>query len=298
MRDKRRKRKGATLLEIVIALAIIGIMMLPFANSLLTSVKANKMGEELQQAKLLGQEIIENLKGKEAIRTGVINISGYEFDIRETISGNPSKLDIKSINQINGYELDGTLQLDNIIKANQDKHLDMNDPKNKLCGLIVVENNKMKIIQGTDRATSIDSILNTNSLTKYEMDLSANEKVIISMAGDNIAIKGQKNPIYEITNNNDYVLGIYVKESTQMGNLTIENLKAVKQNVYVFRNPLISKEDGTLDGKLTYIGEVYRASNIIYDIENDLKALYSLNLNIEKDNTLIESTNAQFYIGK
>lgn len=294
----KKKKKGSTLLEIVIALAIIGIMMLPLANSLLTSVKANKMGEETQEAKLLGQQVVEGLKGEEAIKPGNINISGYEFEVTESIPGDKSKLNIKSVNDINDYEVVGTLELNNITQINGDKHLDVSDSKNKLGGLIVIKNNKLEIIQGIDAATSIESLLNTSGLTKYNMETIPDEEVTVSMVGEDIIIKDQHSEMYTINNNNDYVLGVYVKESTGMKNLTIENLNTVKENVYIFRDSQLSKEEGTLEGKLTYKGEIYRASNIIYDEEKNIKALYSLDLNIKKDNETIESTNAQFYVGK
>ena len=67
-----RVKKGFTLIEIVVSLAIIGIMMIPLANSLIMSVKANKMGEIAQESKNISQEIVESLRSLGNVEAGTI----------------------------------------------------------------------------------------------------------------------------------------------------------------------------------------------------------------------------------
>ncbi|CDM67707.1 putative membrane protein [Clostridium bornimense] len=57
-----KKKKGATLLEIIISMAIITIIIIPISDLIMSSVKNNKNAEEEQDIKLLAQSISEKLK--------------------------------------------------------------------------------------------------------------------------------------------------------------------------------------------------------------------------------------------
>ncbi|WP_160675232.1 prepilin-type N-terminal cleavage/methylation domain-containing protein [Clostridium sp. C8-1-8] len=63
-----KKKMGMTLLEVIISIAIIGIMLIPISNIILTSVKVNKNGEDKQQAVYLAQQVVDGLK----------NVSSFE----------------------------------------------------------------------------------------------------------------------------------------------------------------------------------------------------------------------------
>ncbi|MGL4656668.1 MAG: type II secretion system protein [Sarcina sp.] len=94
-----RIKKGFTLLEIVVALGIMGILMLPLANSLIQSVKANKMGEIVQESKQISQEIIENLRTIGDVKATNLKIGSLD----ETVQ-------IKSVPGTDGkYTVDGTV---------------------------------------------------------------------------------------------------------------------------------------------------------------------------------------------
>lgn len=57
----RGKRKGLTLIEVVISLALFSILAIPVAMFVNTSVGMNKKAELKQQASLVGQSILEDL---------------------------------------------------------------------------------------------------------------------------------------------------------------------------------------------------------------------------------------------
>lgn len=57
-----RKKKGATLLEIIISMAIIAILVIPISDLIMSSVRNNRRAKDEQNAKLLGQRISEKLK--------------------------------------------------------------------------------------------------------------------------------------------------------------------------------------------------------------------------------------------
>ena len=102
-----RVKKGFTLIEIVVSLAIIGIMMIPLANSLIMSVKANKMGEIVQESKNISQEIVE----------GVRSLG----DVKETtlkVGSNNEAVQIKvDVGEDGKYTVDGIVD-DIILKGN------------------------------------------------------------------------------------------------------------------------------------------------------------------------------------
>ena len=57
-----RKKKGATLLEIIISMAIIAILVIPISDLIMSSVRNNRRAKDEQNAKLLGQRISEGIK--------------------------------------------------------------------------------------------------------------------------------------------------------------------------------------------------------------------------------------------
>ena len=59
---KRRKKKGATFLEVIISVAIIAILVIPISDLIMSSVRNNRRAKDEQNAKLLGQRISEGIK--------------------------------------------------------------------------------------------------------------------------------------------------------------------------------------------------------------------------------------------
>ncbi|QAA31166.1 type IV pilus modification PilV family protein [Clostridium manihotivorum] len=79
----RYKKKGFSLIEIIVSLAIVAIIMIPLSNVILTSVKTNKGGEDKQQAAYVAQQVLEGLRNSSSLE----NSSGF---IQQTISVNSS----------------------------------------------------------------------------------------------------------------------------------------------------------------------------------------------------------------
>ena len=104
-----RVKKGFTLIEIVVSLAIIGIMMIPLANSLIMSVKANKMGEIAQESKNISQEIVEGLRSLGDVATGTLNIgSNNEAVVIEKVTGTEGKYTVDGV--VDDITLSGTIE--------------------------------------------------------------------------------------------------------------------------------------------------------------------------------------------
>ena len=59
MKLKRKAKKGMTLIEIIISIALIAILFIPIANIAFTSMKTNSKGEKKQVASAEGQRLLE-----------------------------------------------------------------------------------------------------------------------------------------------------------------------------------------------------------------------------------------------
>lgn len=67
---KNKKKKGFSLLEIVVSLGLIALFIIPAGNMVLGTVKINKASENKQQASAVLQETVEYIKGIENMPNG------------------------------------------------------------------------------------------------------------------------------------------------------------------------------------------------------------------------------------
>ena len=59
---KLKNNKGISLVEVLVSVAIIGIMIIPITNMVTTSIKTNKKSETRQYGMLLGEEVLEQIE--------------------------------------------------------------------------------------------------------------------------------------------------------------------------------------------------------------------------------------------
>lgn len=94
---KVNKRKGITLIEVVISVALIAILLIPLTNLVMTSIKRNKKAEVKQEATNLGQKIVEELKAQDTIQLQSYNdvektgkyttLDGYVMEFKQDSNG-------------------------------------------------------------------------------------------------------------------------------------------------------------------------------------------------------------------
>jgi type IV pilus assembly protein PilV len=96
-------RKGFSLLELLIGLAILAIGILAIAGMQMTSIRGNFFSDNIMQASLLGQDRLEQLKtlspfpGEGTYDDGSIVIRGTSFSRNYVISGHPTLTDSRVI---------------------------------------------------------------------------------------------------------------------------------------------------------------------------------------------------------
>ena len=67
MRRIWRKRKGFTLIEVVISAAILTILMIPIASITITAIKTSNVAEDKQKATQIGQQLLDEIKSFDSV---------------------------------------------------------------------------------------------------------------------------------------------------------------------------------------------------------------------------------------
>jgi prepilin-type N-terminal cleavage/methylation domain-containing protein len=81
------KKKGLTLIEVLISLTILSIIVIPISNLVLSSVKLNKSGEDKQKAVTIAQQIIEEVKAAPKLEGSMILSNGLTLMAVEGSTG-------------------------------------------------------------------------------------------------------------------------------------------------------------------------------------------------------------------
>ncbi|MGL4761760.1 MAG: type II secretion system protein [Sarcina sp.] len=321
----RRVKKGITILEIVIGLAIIGIMLVPLANGLLTSVKANKKGEETQQAKLIGQQAVEKLKVENKIADGEkISFHDKELEINSISvpTGSDKKYSIKSTDEINGYKLNGTITEENVLSINEDSY-ENSGIKEKIGLYINLDLNAdgkivFKYMEGgtktleelllTNDSAGMNKIIIEKDLKlKIELTQSAQEapiaeetpsevvKITSTCNKVNKTINGRLNGVILIYINDIKVLNEAGVESPSV-NIEVLNNSGRSEEVQILRDISVQKEDFEKGLKVDLSGNLNSYNNVIYDSTDSRKGLYTVELEVSKKDEKVESISSQFYL--
>lgn len=102
--------KGLSLVEILVAIGILAIILVPLLNTFVLADKANHKAEKIQTETLVAQNILERLKGKSLEE--IANDFNYEGVIDESSpSEEPYVFNVKNISY-QGYNFDAKITLD------------------------------------------------------------------------------------------------------------------------------------------------------------------------------------------
>ncbi|MGL5767624.1 MAG: prepilin-type N-terminal cleavage/methylation domain-containing protein [Sarcina sp.] len=316
----KRVKKGMTLLEVVIALGIIGIMLLPLANGMLTSVRANKKAENTQTAKLLGQQVIEKLKIQDRIENNAsINFHSQALEI--TNSGTDKIYNLSSTGEINGFEINGVIKESTTVTDVNDSNygnptLGLNP---KIGALLVITKNasnkiEFQFLEGTLAQNDIENMIKSNyKLTQTMIDDVANINVNISDRGI-VTVVDRDKPAKELfkgTKKLDGALTIYIEDVSFKSeingsdtaikptvNIKVNNNGLTQLELQVLRDIKLERENYEKGFSLDKDGSIKTFSNIIYDVNNKRIGLYTAKLDILKNGKVIETVEAEFYIGE
>ncbi|MGH4052610.1 MAG: type IV pilus modification PilV family protein [Clostridium sp.] len=74
MRRLYNKKKGTTLIEVLISMAIFSIVTIPLSMMIISSIVNNKKGENKQYAVSVAQQIIEKIRSNNTTKPGIVSI--------------------------------------------------------------------------------------------------------------------------------------------------------------------------------------------------------------------------------
>lgn len=302
----KKIKKGATLLEVVIALAIIAIMIIPLMSSLLTSVNANKMGEEVQDAKLISQQVIESLRLESNIKPGILNVAGMDLSLGAIQDdGTGKKYFPVTSTEMDGFTIEGKIIEEKTKQINNNNGANSYKDK-KIGALLVVTADEVYYSNNTYKDKSIQEIIDQEKAiigtnTGFEKVPRSGDQIEILFTNGAMGSAGNKFNIAINTsikvNDTAFGVGIYVTEKNNF-KFKFANQSNKTQDIYVFRNSSVSKEEGTLEGKIQETGLFNKFTNIIFDAENKSTGLYTAKLDVKRKEKVLEKTESQFYLKK
>lgn len=225
---RKKKNRGLTLLEVIISLAILGIIIGPILSLSLTSAKISNYSNEKILATSLGQQCMEYIKNKDV---NLINFSEIGLEKNEDIEmKNLLKDNDENVTDFDLFKFpDSKTQYKNIIAkikysiSNELVKTEYSDISNYDMIINVDENNKV-------------SIRNNEGIQGNEVVLSEGKLFDVSL----------NNPIIEITNNpSDIACTI-----KQGNNILYDNVK-------------ISKTANSVNGKTGNVKLIFKSSSAI-----------------------------------
>lgn len=291
MRKLNKKKKGISLLEIVISIAILAIISIPISAMILTSVKTNKNSEDKQKAALLGQQILEE------IRSQKIDINYDKFELSNNIklekvfNEDTSKYGFITTNINDEY---GGLKAD--VKLNQISYsgLDQDEEKIKYDEEINIDKVESDFIVTID---GDKTLINSSGKIKL-LITNYNENIQVVIQSISPGATSNLKTYYtdkSIDNKSGYIK-MNINHSDLYSNLLIEVINNRNDSMVVYLDNSNTRDKDTKDIIIeNTIGSIKRINNIT-TINNILEqrkgTMFEVSVVISKDSTRLFEGNS------
>lgn len=279
MISRYKKKRGFTLVEVIISLAIISIMIIPAMNMIVNSTRNIQKAKQREQAELIGKEVIEEIKA--------INLSGLAAPSSTKVLSSGITLN-KETDSIKGngtikdkYKVEVTLvKKSDITYAeeihNYDDELDVSINSNNL---IIENSNGREILKEniTGRLTIV--VTNENDVIKMGLKKTEDEsEVPISFYNEvkSIVVDGKKP--------GNIRFNLLDQETAVNINFIIQN------NIDSEFNLCISRSKGTGLSSEEKIDELSKGSVIITKQEftpDEMGDIYDLNVKVTREEEVL-----------
>lgn len=236
MKRKLKSNKGISLIEILVSLAIVGIMIIPVSSIVNTGIKTNKKSQVRQQAALLGQEILEDIEVLESVSLNNLRLNSIGLIPEKSDDyNNNQRLEYEIENYITNNTEEYTINIlleKNEIQEVYDYQYPTEDYETyyKLdLGLESVGYNSFNMSIGAD-----NSILNISPEIIYE-EGEKGIKILVDVNKDNIIIN-EKTIYKSLVNDNNLIinLGKNYKIKNDAGlNIEVLNRLGQELNIYI-----------------------------------------------------------------
>lgn len=261
MKIIRGKKKGMTLIEAIISVALLSVLIIPISGLVMTSINTNKRAEIKQEATYIGQKLLEEMKVYDEIILGVTK----EFQLlngqKITKVGESDNFVGKFI--VDKYDVELSLNKDN--QFVYDNNIVSNEINTNEMDVVVefVSNNTIKYnnvnyvisdnltIKTPNNDTDELEVINGNGTVIFKVTKASERKNKILFVINN-DFKGDVN--IDFHNERDEEVSIYVKKNSAVtGNL---NINAFRGKIRIYNN--INNEDKNKIGNLCNINVVVK----------------------------------------
>ncbi|SHH46238.1 type IV pilus modification PilV family protein [Tepidibacter thalassicus] len=212
-----KSNKGLTLVEIIVSLAILGIIIAPLSSLFVSTIKINKDSENRMKADLLAQKYMEEEKHSDVTGEKNETISDGDFQINKKVE----KYGSYSIQKGEGFNTNCQIE----VEIENGKLNFKGDNSNSF----ELENNKLiqLEIKKDDGSIIVDFKHDSSTIKSYNMTL--NEDINIKLN-----CKESSKVTFEINALEGVATKVYIVKSID-SNSEIEVINK-KGNVYVYRN--------------------------------------------------------------
>lgn len=261
MKIIRCKKKGMTLIEAIISVALLLVLIIPISGLVMTSINTNKRAEIKQEATYIGQKLLEEMKVYDEIILGVTK----EFQLlngqKITKVGESDNFVGKFI--VDKYDVELSLNKDN--QFVYDNNIVSNEINTNEMDVVVefVSNNTIKYnnvnyvisdnltIKTPNNDTDELEVINGNGTVIFKVTKASERKNKILFVINN-DFKGDVN--IDFHNERDEEVSIYVKKNSAVtGNL---NINAFRGKIRIYNN--INNKDKNKIGNLYNINVVVK----------------------------------------
>lgn len=238
------KKKGLTLIEVLISMCILVIIVPPIISMVLTGVKTNKKAEDNQRALYIAQQCVEEIKAKELTKDNIGSKERIEdnFKITQTITPEEeyyfpdNKNDNKEKEDFRAIEYDGKIEVKTHNNIDEIYLYKGNDGNNKIGSVNLKEDtNIINIINGVKENGNVDESeiileINNESFEIEKENTKKDSNIIIELNSIENTIEDEAPKIEIHTINNSH---------NKDGNFNIYLVKEKGTNIkYSFSNDL------------------------------------------------------------
>lgn len=298
--NKVKAKKGMTLIEVIISVALLSILIVPLSGLVMSSLKNNISAEYRQKASYIGQKVLEELKAYDKIT--LKNDAGKKYfelldgdeiiqDLKEDSTGNTFKGSFDRTiyggasesagKDDNLYNVEAKLEKDLNFQYENVNNLDKNNNAAFILNFLrdSSNNNIIKIKDNSDNSYAI-----SNELI-MELDKNSNNLIVYK--------KNESTPLVTVnkTNVDNNTIVLYIKEGFSQ-NINIEFKNNTEETVEIH---LISGDNNYSKFKIySSIGDV-----ILYEEkqieENPVADMYNYKVKVKdrENNILFEGSSSK-----
>lgn len=241
MNNTSRRKKGITLIEAIISVALLSILIVPIGGMVVNSVKTNNNAQIKQNAAYIGQKALEELKVYDNIKLKDFSGNkGFKMLDGQIIYKQP---DGSYRGDFINSELDKNFNVEVKIKKNSDftyendteMDLAIDLTNNNFGNIVLGTGKKIKLVIGADKRIRIYE----DNLSRFEKEMESRNVLINITSGFNV-----NNFSIDVENKDDKSLYIYKNIAEGANDITINTIAGkVIEKVY---NPTDTSAIGDL----------------------------------------------------